>query len=485
MEQQSGPAQPAQCRSKKSHSSCFESIEGIVFFGVAFVIVGLSTSGVCDANEPVSTQHLGNQQPKNSGFRIPESQVKWANELAGASLEERIDLKRRRPHGLENLESSDARQRAVEEAMKELGHEDRQRQEAAHARLKYLGEAALKALITGTQSDVPSVVMWSCDLLQFRGDQAVAPLSDVVKSSPKSSSRSIAVSSLGQTLHPSAIPVVIDALKDQDTSVKSAAIITLGYCQDLRAVTALQSLLDDRSVGYLIPNAIAQIESQNSNSWPADALDLLQLCRDSATLKREGFGRLEHERLLVGLKSKHAVIRTKCLFALGDLRAADAVSDIIALTDRDSVKYVVLSEIGTSDAVNHVIRALNSDDASVRTSAIYGLQEGADRWAAPLLFALLADPSLIWKPEKEKTPAGLWHDVKWPVSHQAHTAIFSFLSRFGLAGEWRNLYLGQSNDVRQEIDRLQTEWWPKHGNDFVAGKQVPNPNLSTVWYNDP
>jgi hypothetical protein len=44
-----------------------------------------------------------------------------------------------------------------------------------------------------------------------------------------------------------------------------------------------------------------------------------------------------------------------------------------------------------------------------------------------------------------------------------------------------NLAQGRRNNVPEEIERLK-KWWSQHGRDFLEGKSVPNPDLTTVMF---
>lgn len=174
--------------------------------------------------------------------------------------------------------------------------------------------------------------------------------------------------------------------------------------------------------------------------------------------------------------------------ALSSLDSVEAVPAIIT-APLSASKFQFLAGIGTPAAVEHIIERLHSLNPQTRELAIEGLANGGGRWAAPILVTLLDDPNLT-VPEKKNTndPLGLNARVdplnNWPESHRAHSALFTFYSRFGMNGQFRNLYLGESNDVRMEITQLKA-WWKEHGEDFLAGRNVPNPNLTSVWYNDP
>jgi hypothetical protein len=118
------------------------------------------------------------------------------------------------------------------------------------------------------------------------------------------------------------------------------------------------------------------------------------------------------------------------------------------------------------------------------------LSEYADRWAAPLLMALLDDPSLrvAARQDHDQNIPNTLVIVKHPETHRAHGSLYYFLGRFGLPGEVNNYSWpgpsvdvkgeGPPHDVDKEMKRLKT-WWTKHGADFLAGVEVPNPQLTS------
>jgi len=74
---------------------------------------------------------------------------------------------------------------------------------------------------------------------------------------------------------------------------------------------------------------------------------------------------------------------------------------------------------------------------------------------------------------------GIGEEREWPEWHRAHSALYAFFFRFGLPGRMMNLAAGQSNNVPEEITGLK-EWWRAHARDFLAGRSVPNPELTSV-----
>jgi beta-lactamase regulating signal transducer with metallopeptidase domain/HEAT repeat protein len=419
--------------------------------------------------------------PHKNVFQIPNEVLVQTRELAANYARRNVSPKSLRPPGLEDLESPDAIKRAVDRAMLLLA--DSQKFSDGLIQLRYLGDEAFDALVAGSKSENAQVAKWSCSALELRGLKAVGPLSDALKSSPDSSVRSVAASALGQTFQPTAIPALISALDDPDPQVRSSVLNSIKYPRDARAITPLERFVNDPGAGHVASDAIRHIQSPQGYAWwPADRVDLWQLCQDAHTLKGERYRDAELNQLTAGLKSDDGTITYCCLFALGRLRSKESISAIIH-APLSAMKFHVLAEISTPDAIEYLIQRLHSLNPQTRELTIQGLADGADRWAAPLLIALLDDPTLKVEARKMEF-TGRPSIENWPEWHRAHSALYSFFSRFGLTGEWRNLYGNQTNNVPEEITNLKA-WWKQHGADFVAGKKGPTPNLSTVYYNDP
>jgi len=414
-------------------------------------------------------------------FRIPAEQVRAAKELAAAHRAQRGDRKSRRPAGLEDLDSPASIQRAIEQSIKGLAGKGPE--SVSLTELKYLGDAAFDALVQGANSEDSNVAKWCCVVLQHRGRKAVAPLCAVLASDAPSFVRSAAALSLGNTFESDGVPALIAALDDKD--VRVSAISALMYPRDPRAIEPLRRLEKIPGIGHAATQSIEHIQSPQGYAWwPPESRKLRQVCEDARTLKGERYGQAEIDQLVTGLKSKQFDIADRCLYAFADLDAREAVPAMIALPFSQA-RIHALSQIGTTEAVDCIIDELHSINPQTRELTLDGMSSGADRWAAPLIIALLDDDSLKVKGKeigfsiRAADPSD-----NWPESHKAHQALFMYLGRFGLQGEWRNLHQGETNDVSKEIRRLK-EWWAQHGADFVAGKPVPNPKLTTVWYNDP
>jgi HEAT repeat protein len=379
---------------------------------------------------------------------------------------------------LADLDSPEAINRAIDAALADLV--DRERESDAMSRLTYLGEKAFDAVARGTKSENPVVARWCCVVLRHRGDRAIAPLIEALKTTSGASIRSIAALETGQTFQPRAVPALIEALDDPDASVRQSAIWALMSLRDRRAIEPLQRHIDDNGYGHVATMAVNHIlEPQGYAWWPPDRLDDWQLCQDAHTLKGETFGPAERERLIKLIDSEEWAISTAALLALGHLDVRSAVPAIIALRASET-KFSVLATIGTPEAFEQLVASLQSPRQDVRQAALNGIANGADRWGAPLLVAMLDDASL--RIEKHEIPPLNGGATEWPEEHRAHAALCNFFSRFGLRGRTANLARGVSVNVPDEISRFK-EWWKVNARDFLAGRSVPNPELTSVMYN--
>ena len=419
----------------------------------------------------------------DSVFRIPVQAVEQAKRLAAEARSKRTSLKQRRPAGLEDLDSAEAIQRAAERAMKELA--DEKTNYPALLRLEYLGDAAFETLVAGTKSENPLVARSSCRALLHRGKQAVAPLCAVIDSAADLGVRSVAIETVGQTFDAEAVPSLVRALEVRELRV--GAMSTLQYIRDPRAIEPLKKLVPIGGIGHAAEQAIKHIKSPQGYAWcPPESRDLLQHCHDAHTLKGETYSPDEVKRIIEGLTSDNSWIGYWCLSALGSLDSTEAVSAIIASPLSES-KFQFLAGIGTPAALEHIVERLHSLNPQTQELAIQGLANGAGRWAAPLIIALLDDPSLTIPEKKdENDPLGLNVVGRnpltdWPEWHKAHSALYGFFHRFDLPGRILNLAQGQRNNVPEEIERLK-KWWSQHGQDFLEGKSVPNPDLTTVMF---
>ncbi|MFM9961238.1 MAG: M56 family metallopeptidase [Planctomycetaceae bacterium] len=430
-----------------------------------------------DSKKPVSAKAPVDAKREVS-FSIPDETIRWVKQIAATELQQRGDLKSRRPKGLEDLSTPEAIDRAFQQTMQGLAKDATSGE--GQTRLRYLGDAVFDRLVKTAKLDDPNAAAWCCSALTYRGAKAVAPLSEILKESKHEAVRSAAATALGETFQPAGVPALIQALDDRP-SVKHSVIFALLYLRDQRAVEPLKKHTEDKSLGHLVADALKHIaKPQGYAYWPPELLDVWQLCEDAHTLKGESFGAPEWDRLAAHVDSENHTVAGAAQLALGHLDVRSKVPAIIAA--KTGYRFHVLAQLATPEAIDFLVASLSSRDPNQRKNILSELSQGAGRWAAPLLIALLDDDSLRAAARREKTFGE--GEVEWPESHGAHSALYQYLYRFGLPGEMRNLYAHETNNVPEEIARLRT-WWKTHGQDFVAGKAVPNPKLTSVWYYDP
>ena len=431
-----------------------------------------------------------------SVFTVPNPIVRQVHQLAAKALSKPGDIKDRRPAGLEDVESPEQIQSAVQLAIDDLSRLSNPRSDQKsdpRVRLRYLGEFAFEALVKALDSDNETIVLQTCHLLGKHGQRAVGPLLKVLLDHPNKQLRAAAASGLGQTYHPNAVLPLIKALKDKEETVRIAASSALGFLRDRRALEPLKSCFEDPN-GHIARNAHKNIllpKNEGYAFWPAEMLDIRALTIDALTLKGESFGDQQLSRLVDHLDSESGTVSSACMLTLSELKYLKCVPKIISRPTSRSRAHA-LARMPTPAAIDALIRDINSGSATPREtetpaktsfskeSAIAGLGGSAGRWAAPLLIALLDDSQLRRPAEENSSDSFL---EKWPESHLAHIHLSSFFTNHGLKSESRNLARGETNDVPAEIMNLKA-WWKKHGDAFLAGRDVPNPKLSMLWYND-
>jgi len=456
--------------------------------------------GLADLSRPALSQEKPNADPFGapkaanakqaddallaSAFQLSAEAIRLAKETAKAELARRGDLKRRRPAGLKDLDSPEAIQRAIDQTMRELAVIETE--EAARTKLEYLGPAAFDALVRGLKSDNERVRGLCADKLRYHGVRGIDALTAAIKSDPSAQVRSAAAVSLGQTYHPSVVPTLIEALHDPDASARHSAVFALEHLRDARAIEPLEESRERmKPNAHIVEGALRTIIgplNEGPAFWPVELLKLRQLTINANTLASESFGKAEIDRLVAHIEFDNWGVLSACLYALRNLDARSSVPAIVK-TKTSSSMFDALVEIGTTEAVDYVIECLQSKDPTLREFAISSLAS-AGRWAAPLLVDLLSDPTLAIRHE-EGEELGLGLLSKWPDSHRAHSALLSCLSKAGLKGRWINLYQDPPpEDIQVEIKRA-LDWWKKHGAEFLRGADVPNPNLTSVYYIDP
>ena len=444
-----------------------------------------------------------------SGYRLSDKVIKQAKDTA--KRESQLNLRQRRPEGLENLDSDEAIRQIIEKSIQELGHRDHKVQSKAKSKLYYLGNLAFSDLVKGLESENPTVRKWCVVLLQNRGSAAVPFLSKVVRVDVADGVRSTAASALGQIYDPKAIPALLVALEDNNFQVLHSTIRALMYLKAKRAVEPFKNILEDTEVdGQLreaaakalicinrdaAVKAIGEVLAKETNEsichnlnavlksnhsftyWPHDLLELRQLTRDAGTFAGEHFGSDKYVQLLKHIDSPCWSVSSACIHALSQLNSNYAVPAILELIPKKGSAYNALAKIASPLAVTYLLKVIQLPDDNIRAMVVDALGYQGGRWAVSILIELLDDQSLRTTHKGERFRIDGF-DGRWPDGHRAHSALGRCLSRAGLQGAMLNLATGKKYDVDAEIKRLKI-WWKKHGDDFLRGKRVPNPNITS------
>lgn len=191
----------------------------------------------------------------------------------------------------------------------------------------------------------------------------------------------------------------IAALKDQDWAIRGEAAVLLGTFQDPRAVVPLVALLRDqdrsvreaaiealRSIGASAVDAVGTCLMEPDLSVQESASAILSAIADERVLAP----------LIAALRSGDWIVRMHAAKALGRVRNADAIEPLLPLL-QDKVKAVreeaaaALAAIGDA-AISSLLKALQHDDWLVRLHAVESLgKTRAKRAVDPLLSVLFND----------------------------------------------------------------------------------------------
>ncbi|MBH0200829.1 MAG: HEAT repeat domain-containing protein [Nitrospira sp.] len=196
-----------------------------------------------------------------------------------------------------------------------------------------------------------------------------------------------------------AVTEQIAALKDQDWAIRGEAAGLLGTFKDPRAVAPLVSLLrdQDRSVREAAIDALRSIG--------APAVEAVGTCLTAPDLSIQEsasaiLAAIADERvlapLITALHNSDWIVRMHAAKALGRIRNAEAVEPLIPLL-HDKVKAVreeaaaALAAIGDA-AISSLLKALQHEDWLVRLHAVESLGKAHSKQAVePLLSVLFND----------------------------------------------------------------------------------------------
>lgn len=462
---------------KRESIAVGRSIIPVTLFLVALLSsIGLSEDAPATKPDPNLANGHGTE------FQIPERFIRQARRAAAREAVRRRDSKHRRPTGLKDVSAQGEIGRVIERAIARFRNPDYAVQRLASEQLRYLSDLAFDELVKGAFSDHVQTAINCGGLLEHLGKRGVTPLINVAQNHKSPTIRMFVISSLSRAQEPVAIPVLIELLKDESAQVRAAAAGAIRWFRDIQTVAPLELAAKDPKTGNAAKAALKELRSPTrAPSWPRKLLPFKQLCNDAWTIKGEAFGPTEIEAITRHLDHENSTVAGAAMLALGKLDARSALPQI--LSNRSApYRMSVLVSIPAPEALDAVIDAVESASLPGKPLGLHGLTEGG-RWTVPLLIAALDDPKLRIPAHTENY---FGFQVRWPAGHKAHSTLHQLLFRFDLPGETINLYRtnGRTHDVDAECRRLR-EWWRAHGDNFLAGDDVPNPKVTSVGYEDP
>jgi HEAT repeat protein len=202
-----------------------------------------------------------------------------------------------------------------------------------------------------------------------------------------------------------AVPALLAVLKDEDVSVRLAAVESLGNLSDPRAVDALVQALrtdTDARVREAAAEALGEIHSARAVPGLIAALGSEKVSAVRAKIA-SALGEIKDKRAVEALgaavRDADAEVRREAVSALGELESAAAVPMLIpALKDADAETRKeaasALGEIQSKDAVDALIPVTKDANAEVRKQAVEALGQIEDKRALAALEAAVRDANV-------------------------------------------------------------------------------------------
>ena len=224
-----------------------------------------------------------------------------------------------------------------------------------------------------------------------------------------------------------AVPALLSVVRDENASVRLAAVEALGQLSDPRAIDALAEAMrndSDPRVREAAASALGDIDSPRAVPALMAALGAERVVAVRAKIAW-ALGEIEDPRAIEALgaavRDQAVEVRQQAVWALGEIESPSAVPMLLpALRDSDAETRKqaawALGEIGSADAVAGLMAATKDADAGVREEAVGALGEIEDERALPALTAALNDEevevrrravSAIGSLELRSAPAGL------------------------------------------------------------------------------
>lgn len=231
-----------------------------------------------------------------------------------------------------------------------------------------------------------------------RDSRAVLPLVAILKD-PDRAVRDAAVAALTAIGEPSVLSLGA-CLQDPDLTLQESAASILAKIGDRRVLGALVGVLDspDWIVRMHAAQALGRVGDEQAVAPLVPLLhDKVKAVREEAARALVHIGAAAVPSLRASLKHPEWLVRLHAVEALGRMRSADAVDDLLAVLTRDHDVAVradaarALGEIGDPRAFDALLESL--PDPDVRPKAIEALGKIGDRRAVPVLIEIVTGAS--------------------------------------------------------------------------------------------
>ena len=231
------------------------------------------------------------------------------------------------------------------------------------------------------------------------------PLSNIAEPTPQSTTATDPQAPSTAQQRDTAVPALLSVLKDENATVRLAAVQSLGSLEDPRAVDALVQALrtdTDARVREAAAEALGEIDSPRAVAGLIAALGSEKVTAVRAKIAW-ALGEIDDARAVEALgaavRDPEAEVRRQVVWALGELESAAAVPMLIpALKDADvetrKQAAWALGEIGDKDAIEALTPVTKDADAEVRKQAVEALGNMEDKRALPALEAAVRDANV-------------------------------------------------------------------------------------------
>ena len=285
--------------------------------------------------------------------------------------------------------------RSAEEGLKKLLNDNdaEVRVSAILAMGQVTGSPSPQPMVAALKDESPRVREVAGQLLVKLGQPAIASLKPAVKDKDIGV-RAQAVQVLGRIKHADAVPILIEAMEDEDRGVRDAAVLALAETGE-PAIPALGGLLrhEDWQKRWAAAYALNSIGSTKTADQLVRALnDSDERVRDLAVAAMTRLGKDAIDALAKAAIDKEAGLRHSAILSLGAMEDAQTIPILQnALKDEDPfVREAAVAGLGNTrspKALPVLGEALQSDDAKVRADAVQAMAKVGKDALEPLVAA--------------------------------------------------------------------------------------------------